>query len=163
MAELTKDSMEGEIWGIKVRHGEKSKIPIIDNAYTILTNVCLGELLSNEPTSVSIEVETIELEKFDETTNEAPTTSSSFLLGVLTPNKIEHMQISQQYSPLDTVTVTANGPNDIYISGNYIAIDDDEEEEEEEEEEIDENSIPLDENKLTETLMNVVIPDEEKK
>ncbi|OHT07367.1 hypothetical protein TRFO_24452 [Tritrichomonas foetus] len=144
--------MESTIWGIKINHGSQSKVPILDNVYTQLTNVCLGEISGQEPTFVKASIETIQIEKINETTAEAPVEKSSVILGVLTPSKIEQIQINQQYSPLNTVSIEASGPNDVYISGNYIDISDDDEEEEEEEA-FDEE---MDEQQLTKKLMEVV-------
>ncbi|OHT08877.1 hypothetical protein TRFO_22460 [Tritrichomonas foetus] len=145
--------MESEIWGIKILHGSQSKVPIQDNVYTQLTNVCLGEISGQEPTFVKATIETIQIEKLNESTGEAPVEKSSMILGVLTPNKVEQIQINQQYSPLNTVSIEASGPNDVYVSGNYIDISDDDEEEEEEEECAEES---MDEQQLTKRLMAVV-------
>lgn len=146
--------MESGLWGIKVCHGEKTKIPIKDNLYTIVKNVSLGEISGDAQTLVKATVESIQLEKYNEATNEAPTITNSILIGALTPNKIEQISVTQQYTPLDTVTIEAAGPNDVYITGNYLYLSD--EEEEEEEEAIDE-SCAYDENQVTKSLMDVVI------
>ena len=153
------------MWGIKVLHGEKSKVPIKDNYYTLLTNISLGKILGDAPTFIRATIESIELEKIDEVTSEAPVVTHSILLAILTPNKLEHFSVVQHYSPLNTVTIEVDGPNDVYLAGNYLNLSD-YDDDEEEEEEIGEDALGYDENQLTKTLMNAVINnklDEKKK
>ena len=139
-------------WGIKVLHNTKSKIPIKDFLYTQLTNICLGEITENKPTIVKATIETVDIDKIDSATNDAPVHKTDLILGILTPNNHEMIQINQNYSPLDTVVITAEGPNDVYASGYYSPFEDEEEEEEEEEE----AASDLDESELTKKLMEVV-------
>ena len=149
--------MDSELWGIKVLHGEKFDLPIQDNVYTMLTNISLGEINGDAPTFVKAIIKTIELDKYNESTKEAPEKTDTVLLAVLTPNKIEQISTSHHYSPLNhKVTIEVSGPNDVYLAGNYIDLSDFEEEEEEEEE-VGEDAY--DENQLTKTLMNAVIND----
>ena len=127
------------IWGIHVPSGKKVEFEIKDNIYSILTNVCLGKITKDEPTTVKMLIETILIDKVD-SKGEAPVDKKEVVLTILTPGKFEQYLTRQVFSPLNKVYFVSEGPNDIYLSGYYDDVEDDDEEEEEEEE-IDETDI----------------------
>lgn len=119
-------------WGIRVPAGQKVEFSIKDNIYSVLTNVCLGSIAKEEPTTVKMTIETLLLEEID-SSGEAPVDKKELVLTVLTPGRYEQFTTNQVFSPLNKVFFTADGPNDVYLSGYYDDVEDDEEEEEEEE------------------------------
>ncbi|KAH0792163.1 hypothetical protein GPJ56_003962 [Histomonas meleagridis] len=119
-------------WGVSIPAGKKVELQIPDNLYTIVTNICLGEITKQEPTKVKLYLETILIDEIDEAKQEAPTEKHETVLTILIPNQFEQFPTNQIYSPLNKVYIEADGPNTIYISGYYDDIEDDAEEEEEE-------------------------------
>jgi len=123
-------------WGIRIPQNGKKKIPIIDEYYTILNNVCLGNIESEKQNLVIFNVRSINIDQIKD--GEAPE-DINVLQEVLIPHQCESIQLQLFFSSLNTVEIENKGPNEISISGKYELIEDDDDEEEFEEEEDNEN------------------------
>lgn len=122
-------------WGIEVLPKSNTKIPIKSEYYARLTNASLGEISKETKTIINISVTSILIEKLKD--GEAPVETNKTVLAVLTPKKCEIVNLSLTFSDLNEVVIENTGENPVYISGQYIPIDEMEEEEDfpEEEEE----------------------------
>ena len=128
-------------WGQKLDPKQKMKIPIEDDKFTKLTSISLGEIQNENNNIVSIEISSILIDQIQN--DEAPEEKTNIDI-ILTPNKKESEQFSFKFSTLNTVEITNNGPNVVYISGYFEDFDLYSEEEELFEEEEEEQNKQLD-------------------
>ena len=125
-------------WGITVEPKKNSKIKILDGYYTILTNVCFGDLpekFEKKSNILEAQIESIQIENMDPKSRDAPIKKEKINLCSLIPGEVEHLTINYIFSSLDQVNLKVMGDIPIHVSGKYVPIEDIEEEEEEEMEE----------------------------
>ena len=120
-------------WGKMIKPGEKVELESPDDVYTIMTNICLGEIdkkFINQSSTVKGKVETIQIDKIDPEGVSEPKEIINTVFGILTPSKCEHIRLHNFFSPLSTVELEVDGANNVYVSGTYIPISNEDEMEE---------------------------------
>ena len=112
-------------WGKTLQPGQKMDLDIPDGAYTIITNVCFGEIKANveECSIINAKVELLQFKQAE--ISEQPRKIMSTIIAKLEPKNIEFQKVYHVFSPLSKVEIENEGPNIVYISGIYSPIDDD--------------------------------------
>lgn len=138
--EPTEDAPPQIFWGLELNPGEPMTVKRLDDFYVVITNVSFGELPENYekvPHIINAKINTIELDKLDKSTRDAPEETTEITIAILIPETKEQTVINQTFNPLNSkIVLKNNGKYPVYVSGFYYPIDEDEYDEEEEEEEI---------------------------
>ena len=116
-------------WGVSIGPNKTIPVNYDENAYLTISNACIGEfpedLKPNERNIVSLHCKTVDMEKYDEKTQEAPTVDTEIQLCTLIPEHNEHLNLSHVLSPLSSeIKITNKGPCTVYLSGYFAFIED---------------------------------------
>lgn len=116
-------------WGKSLQPGQKTELEIPDGAYTIITNVCFGEIKPdvNDCSIIKAKVELLQFKQAEISKQSRKTMETT--IGCLKPNEIEIQKVNHVFSPLSKVEIENEGPNVVFISGMYNPIEDDSDEE----------------------------------
>ncbi|KAK8895724.1 peptidylprolyl isomerase fpr3 [Tritrichomonas musculus] len=124
-------------WGEKIPPQKSIFLDFPPETILRITSFAFGSIESDEPSKITANVNTLLIE--DEKSIHGDECDAfkhdQIVLGTLTPNKVEQMQVNIQFSPLDIIEVHNSGSNEVHISGYLDPIGEEFSEEEEEEEE----------------------------
>lgn len=132
------------LWGKQINPGDIIQLDPPEDVYTVISNVAFGDLPENPQKNSSIliaEIKTTHIEQIQKEIDSPPIEISNVQIATLIPGKIDQIKVNHSYSPLSDVTLKVSGLYPLYVSGNYIPINEmlnEEEEEIPEEEEMDE-------------------------
>ena len=131
-------------WGVEIGPDKTVPIEYEEDAYLLITNACIGEIpadIQDKRNVISLHCKTVDLDQYNEETQEAPETTTDTTICTLIPGEVEHLMLSNTLTKLNSdIKLTNKGPCTVYVSGYYVFNGDDDYEEEEEEEEEEEDA-----------------------